>query len=164
MWVVHILAGQRDYHSQSGLQLWSTPDDGHSRGSPVEGLRLTLRNTRPRRAMEQLSNPPAPAGCLPSRGTRKGGDSGPQRRLEGEGQRRTLCEMERSATVRRDGGTGTIPRGGQVALRWPQNKGKKGKEKKKVLLYGNLSVLALKVLILKVGSQHQGCKVKVAEE
>ena len=67
-----------------------------------------------------------------------------------------LCE--------RIGGTGTIPRGGQVALRWPQNKGKKGKKKKKVLLYGNLSVLTLKALILKVGSQHQGCKVKVAEE
>ena len=72
--------------------------------------------------------------------------------------------MERSATVQRDGATGTIPRGGQVALRWLQNRGKKGKKKKNVLLYGNLSVLLLKVLVLKAGSQHQGCKVKVAEE
>ena len=39
--------------------------------------------------------------------------------------------MERSATVQRDGATGTIPRGGQVALRWLQNR-KKGEEKKKM--------------------------------
>lgn len=62
------------------------------------------------------------------------------------------------------GGTGTIPRGGQVAWWWPQNKGKKRKGEKKVSFYGNLSILILKILILKVGSEPQGCKVEVAEE
>lgn len=33
-----------------------------------------------------------------------------------------------------------------------------------ILFYGNLSILILKTVILKVGSQPQGFKVKVAEE
>lgn len=66
VWVVPILGAERDYHSQSGLHLRSTPDEGHSSRSPAEWLRLTLRNTRPRRAVEGLSNQPSP-GWMPVR-------------------------------------------------------------------------------------------------
>ena len=52
-----ILAGEGDYQPQPGLfQLWSTPEESYSRGSPVAGLRLTLQNTRSCRALEGLSN------------------------------------------------------------------------------------------------------------